>query len=114
MSGAAGWPFNVILTSDLKPFFAATYLPPHSSHGMMGLAELIERIQEVWRGRGAREGHRTANRIVEVFAEGIQTKGEELPDRELVEDTAEFLFRDVRSGSWRHEGHSQISNWLSV
>ena len=43
MSGAAGWPLNVILTPDLKPFFATTYLPPHSSHGMMGLSDLVER-----------------------------------------------------------------------
>src|SRR5262245_50317301 len=45
MAGAAGWPLNVILTSrDLKPFFATTYLPPHSMHGLMGLTDLVQRI----------------------------------------------------------------------
>ena len=50
MAGAAGWPLNVILTPDLQPFFATTYLPPHSRHGFMGLVELIMRIKEVWAG----------------------------------------------------------------
>src|SRR5665647_3053615 len=48
MAGAAGWPLTVILTPDLEPFFAATYLPPKSSHGMMGVDDLIQRIEEVW------------------------------------------------------------------
>ncbi|MCE5317378.1 MAG: thioredoxin domain-containing protein [Parachlamydia sp.] len=93
MSGAAGWPLNVILTPDLKPFFATTYLPPHSNQQMMGLADLVERIQEVWGGEEHERVVEQASKIVQVFAEGIQTTGEELPDRELVEDTAELLFR---------------------
>ena len=48
MAGSAGWPLNLILTPELKPFFAATYLPATSSHGLMGLSELIVRIREVW------------------------------------------------------------------
>lgn len=93
MSGAAGWPLNVILTPDLKPFFATTYLPPHSSHGMMGLAELVNRIQEVWQGEEHERIMEQATRIVEVFAEGVQVAGEGLPEKEIVEDTAELIFR---------------------
>ena len=93
MSGAAGWPLNVILTPDLKPFFATTYLPKSSRQGMMGLSELIARIQEVWESDERERVLEQASRIVEVFAEGIQTKGDELPDKELIEDTAEMLFR---------------------
>ncbi len=93
IAGAAGWPLNVILTPDLQPFFAATYLPKHSRQGLMGLAELIDRIQEVWGGEERERVLDQASRIVEVFAEGIQSNGEELPDKELIEDTAEMLFR---------------------
>ena len=113
MSGAAGWPLNVILTSDLKPFFATTYLPPHSRQGMMGLAELVERIQEVWEGEERERVIEQSNRIVEVFAEGIQTKGEELPDRELVEDTAELLFRMSDPVHGGMKGTPKFE-WLSV
>src|SRR3984957_19625792 len=46
MAGAVGWPLTVILTPNLQPFFSATYLPPYSSHGLMGLTDLISRIEE--------------------------------------------------------------------
>ena len=51
MTGRGGWPLNVIMTPDRKPFFAATYLPKHARQGMPGLIELLERIDEVWRTR---------------------------------------------------------------
>ena len=56
MAGAAGWPLNVLLTPDLQPFFAATYLPPHAKHGLTGIDDLIVRIREVLRRR-ARARH---------------------------------------------------------
>ncbi|MRR34096.1 thioredoxin domain-containing protein, partial [bacterium] len=51
MTGRGGWPLNVIMTPDRKPFFAATYLPKHARQGMPGFIELLERIDEVWRTR---------------------------------------------------------------
>ncbi len=93
MQGAAGWPLNVILTPDLQPFFAATYLPPKSQQGMMGLTELIARIKEVWEGEERDRVLSQAEKIVEVFGEGIHTQGDELPEKEQLEDTAEMLFK---------------------
>ncbi len=51
MSGRGGWPLNVVLTPDKKPFFSATYIPKQTRFGMVGLMELARRIQEIWRHR---------------------------------------------------------------
>ncbi len=48
MTGGGGWPLNVLLTPEGKPFYAATYLPKHSGHGRMGLIELSQRVQQLW------------------------------------------------------------------
>ncbi len=48
MTGSGGWPLNVILTPDKKPFYAATYLPKHSGHGRMGIIELANRVHTLW------------------------------------------------------------------
>jgi len=48
INGSGGWPLNLILTADKKPFYAATYLPKHSRFGRSGLIELAERIGEMW------------------------------------------------------------------
>jgi uncharacterized protein len=93
MAGSAGWPLNLILTPDLKPFFAATYLPPTSSHGLMGLTELVMRIREVWQGDERENVLEQATKIVEVFTETNHFKGDELPEKEQIEDTADLLFK---------------------
>lgn len=48
MMGSGGWPLNVILTPDEKPFFAATYIPKENRFGQKGLLELIPQIKQVW------------------------------------------------------------------
>jgi len=42
LTGDAGWPNNVILTPDGKPFFAASYIPKEKFRA------LIPRIQKMW------------------------------------------------------------------
>jgi len=51
MTGRGGWPLNVLITPDRKPFFAATYLPKRSIKGMPGLVELLGKVHEVWQSR---------------------------------------------------------------
>jgi uncharacterized protein len=93
MSGAAGWPLNVILTPQLQPFFAATYLPPYENHGLMGLTELIVRIRGVWDGEERENIIAQAEKIVDAFAESIHIVGHELPPKETIEETAELLLQ---------------------
>ncbi len=95
MSGSAGWPLNVILTPELQPFFAATYLPPHGRHGLMGLIDLIQRIKGVWSGEEREQVMLQASKIVEVFADSVHVKGDEFPEKEQVDDAAELLFRSA-------------------
>lgn len=45
-----GWPNNVFLTPDLKPFYAGTYFPPKDNPltGQPGFATLITQLQAIW------------------------------------------------------------------
>ena len=47
-TGSGGWPLNVILTPNLDPVFAMTYLPKHSRRGMMGIIEMANSVKELW------------------------------------------------------------------
>jgi hypothetical protein len=49
MTGSGGWPLNVILTPEKKPFFAATYIPRESRFGRIGMLDLVPRIGLLWR-----------------------------------------------------------------
>jgi uncharacterized protein YyaL (SSP411 family) len=93
MSGAAGWPLNVILTPDLQPFFAATYLPPYSSHGLMGLVDLIHRIKELWAGGDKEKVLSQAETILEVFATSVHTTGDTLPEPDVIDEAIDLLYK---------------------
>jgi len=49
MTSTGGWPLNIIMTYDCRPFFAATYIPKNSSYGMKGIMELIPLIMNLWK-----------------------------------------------------------------
>jgi uncharacterized protein YyaL (SSP411 family) len=48
LSGGGGWPLTLLMTAEKIPFFAATYLPPRSRGGQLGVIELMERLRELW------------------------------------------------------------------
>lgn len=44
MTGSGGWPLNVFLTPDLKPFYGGTYFPPKRMYNMPSWREVLENI----------------------------------------------------------------------
>lgn len=93
MAGVAGWPLNIILTPDLQPFFAATYLPPLTRHGLMGMQDLIVKIKNMWHGDEREQVVEQAKAIVDMFEKSVHVKGSSFPEKELVEEAMEILFK---------------------
>ena len=104
-----GWPLNIIMTSDKKPFFAATYIPKTARFGRSGLMELIPRVEDVWQN-SREEILFTADRVVEVLKNlSTNTPGEE-PDRTVLKTAYEQL----NSGfDEQHGGFSQAPKFPS-
>ena len=48
MTGSAGWPLNVFLTPDRKPFFGGTYFPPTARWGQPAWRDVVEHIGQSW------------------------------------------------------------------
>ncbi len=51
MTGQGGWPLNVFLTPDLKPFFGGTYFPPEKAHGRNSWSEVLVGVHTAWQER---------------------------------------------------------------
>jgi uncharacterized protein YyaL (SSP411 family) len=47
-TGRGGWPMNVFLTPDRKPFYGGTYFPPTERQGMPGIRTLLTKVREAW------------------------------------------------------------------
>ena len=61
LTGRVGWPNSVFMTSDAKPFYAATYLPPND------LMNALDQIKDMWKSERAtlqQEGDRITNGIM--------------------------------------------------
>jgi len=54
MTGQGGWPLNVFLTPDLKPFFGGTYWPPAPRHGLPSWTQVLQSIALAWRNERPR------------------------------------------------------------
>ncbi len=52
-SGQGGWPLNVFLTPELKPFYGGTYFPPDSRYGRTGFLPLLRQVQQLWQTQHA-------------------------------------------------------------
>ena len=50
-TGRGGWPMNVFLTPDKRPFFGGTYFPPAPRHGMASWQQILMSIAEAYRER---------------------------------------------------------------
>lgn len=95
MSGSVGWPLNVILSPNLHPIFASTYLPPTSRHGMMGVVDLAHHFKDVWKGEEKEKLVQQAEKIVELYRENKDFEADDMPTKDSIRNTAEIFFKIV-------------------
>ena len=48
LTGQGGWPLNVFLMPDLKPFYGGTYFAPDARYGRQGFPTILQEIHRVW------------------------------------------------------------------
>src|ERR1700712_406989 len=53
MTGSGGWPLNMFLTPDAKPFFGGTYFPPVKAFNRSSWTEILHAIAQAWTERKA-------------------------------------------------------------
>jgi uncharacterized protein len=64
LTGQGGWPLNVFLTPDLRPFYGGTYFPPEPRYGLPSFTQLLEFVSKLWRERRG-DVKENASRVVE-------------------------------------------------
>jgi uncharacterized protein YyaL (SSP411 family) len=48
ITGSGGWPLNVFLTPDCKPFYGGTYFPPIKAYNRMSWKEVLQNIAKAY------------------------------------------------------------------
>jgi uncharacterized protein YyaL (SSP411 family) len=73
MTGSGGWPTTVFLTPGGEPFYAGTYFPPESRHGLPSFRDVLQAVAKTWRERRA-DIERQAGRIAESLRRGAELR----------------------------------------
>jgi hypothetical protein len=82
MTHSGGWPNNVFVTPDLKPFYAGTYFPPAD------FTSLIQQIHYVWTQDQIAlkaQAERLASAIIRIKQQENNAQSSSLPGSQLVE-----------------------------
>jgi uncharacterized protein YyaL (SSP411 family) len=48
-TGSGGWPLNVFITPNLKPFFGGTYFPPENRYGRGSFPDVLKQVANLWK-----------------------------------------------------------------
>jgi hypothetical protein len=102
-TGAGGWPLNVFLTPERKPFFGGTYFPPDHGHGRPGFLQLLQQIHEVWETRRGEVAGAAADMHARLKAAALSAAaGAEPLTEDALKNAGEFFKRrfDPRHGGF--------------
>jgi uncharacterized protein YyaL (SSP411 family) len=61
MTGSGGWPLNVFLTPDRKPFYGGTYFPPSPAFNRPSWRDILRGVSDAWRDRREEIGTQAEN-----------------------------------------------------
>jgi uncharacterized protein len=102
-TGSGGWPLNVFLTPERKPFFGGTYFPPDNRAGRPGFQPLLRQIASLWRERRSEITGSAADihARLEAAAKNLNP-GDLPPTGEALKNAVEFFKRmyDPRHGGF--------------
>ncbi len=101
--GGGGWPLNVFLTADRKPFFGGTYFPPRAAPGRPAWPDLLQNIAKVWaekREDVINDANNIAEKLSEYTSEG-KGEGGALAEADLLKALQQFKEgHDPQFGGW--------------
>src|SRR5947209_17084579 len=102
LTGSGGWPLNVFLTPDGRPFFGGTYFPPQPRHGLPSWRQVLAGVAETYTERQDDILHNA--QALTTYIEQAQRQGESEDSLgpEIITQASAALARqfDLRSGGF--------------
>jgi uncharacterized protein YyaL (SSP411 family) len=99
---SGGWPLNLFLMPDGRPFWAATYLPPVPRNGLRSFKDILETVAGAWRDRRD-DLTKTADSLTDWLRSTAASEPIDAPvDEDLVKQAIESLTYgfDWQNGGW--------------
>lgn len=94
MTGSGGWPLNVFLTPELKPFYGGTYFPPESKYGMPSFKMVLMGLIDAWESKRS-DIESNAEQLLAVMKQNLSSSPAD-PAASLSKETLERATEDLR------------------
>src|SRR3990167_634786 len=76
MTGQGGWPLNIFLTPEGKPFFGGTYFPNQPRYGQVSFLQLLRQIIHIWENQ-----QEAVTKVVESIITQLKIKLSSIQDK---------------------------------
>ncbi|HHT9138456.1 MAG TPA: thioredoxin domain-containing protein [Candidatus Wunengus sp. YC60] len=91
MTGSGGWPLNLFLTPERKPFYAGTYFPKTERYGNPGFIAILKQISNLWK-TNKESVLNSSEQVVKV----LQTVSEPSTTETLTQETLKHAYEQLR------------------
>ncbi|HEX6168067.1 MAG TPA: thioredoxin domain-containing protein, partial [Chitinophagaceae bacterium] len=99
MTGSGGWPLNVFLTPDARPFYGGTYFPPKRAFNRPSWQEVLHGVKEAFTQRRNEidaQAENLTEHLVQANAFGISSSGEnDVFTKEKVNEAFENIMKNA-------------------
>lgn len=109
MTGSGGWPLNVFLTPDLKPFYGGTYFPPERIYNRPSWKEVLMGIATAFRDRRD-EIEKQATELTRhlenanAFGSDVKLEASFITEPSLTEQQLQTVFQSIMKSADRQWG----------
>ena len=90
MTGHGGWPLTVLMTPDKIPFYAGTYFPKESKHGMPGMMEMLTELHKKYEADPEHIADVTKS-VIDALKQTVQIKSDKRLSEQAVHEAFEQL-----------------------
>ncbi|MHA4808386.1 thioredoxin domain-containing protein [Flavitalea flava] len=111
ITGSGGWPLNVFLTPEGKPFYGGTYFPPRPAHNRSSWKDLLSAISLSFREKREeieRQAQNLTDHVATANSFGIQKPDMQEPDphdpKLFNTETLRQIFEQLMSTADKQEG----------
>jgi uncharacterized protein YyaL (SSP411 family) len=100
MTGSGGWPLNVFLTPETKPFFGGTYFPPLKAFNHSSWTDVLHAVKKAWTERkdeisGQAESLTEYLQKSNDFGQLKKTKGSNSPEEFSSREEIDLIFQNI-------------------
>ena len=96
LTGSGGWPLNLFLTPDKKPFFAATYIPKSNRFGKAGLIELCQQVKQLWTVQNDKVST-SADGIANALGRAFSYSAADMPGKSILDHAYNLIWQSFDS-----------------